>query len=251
MSPEREDRLLGEIRAARPVAEPTAERWAKSDRAQQVLGDVVAKADDVTSTASTAIRRRKLLLVAASVAGLVVLGVVGIVVASTYTGSSAVVQVVSTTVSGPDTTQDSVLVSESQAVQHIALLSLSWAEHMGEQTGALDLGEAELLSAAVEMDLITLAEATAGSLKEQITEGQYVVLLWKVFGSLVSSTDAPGTVDKIDPADEVAVAVEGLERAGVIRDSDGSFDPERLLSTEREQLLLERMGSALRGETSL
>ena len=257
VSPEQEDRLLREIRKARPVADPSAEEWAESERAQRVLGGVLAGGRDEAHAAPAAMRRRKVLLVAASVAAVFVAGVVVAVVMTTNTGSSAVVQAASTTVSDPSETQDSALVTKSQAVQNIMLLSLSWTQHLSDVVGTPEVGEAELLAAAAEEGLIASGEVTADSFGEPMDEGEYVVLLWRSFGSFFPdiATDDGTTFDAATPKvsapegydTELAAALHGLERVGVIREGDGTFVPERPLSTEREQLLLTRMDAALRG----
>ena len=249
MMDEHADSSMDEMKAAKPVYQPSAKEWLSSDRGQRLLERVLATAQVPAAAqdaragrprghgaAARPWRDHRLLLAAAAAALVVVVGVtLGLVLAGPGGGTP-----------GPVAAG----VTKLNAVEHVAQMVLSGADLSFENTGSEVTNEAALLSEAVSLGLVTSAELDAGSGAEPMLEGQYAVVLWKAFGHyfpVAAGSTGPASGDQ---GAELTVALTGLRLVGVIKDADGAFEPERPLTVEREQLLLARMRAALRGQTS-
>ena len=264
MNNEPYDRLMEEIRAAKPKPRPSAQDWVSSERGRSVLRRVLAGAECRASTASehTGVRpgpRERArwwsgsrIAIVATALVLVVLAVsLSLVFADRDAGRPTVAKDSTTTLAGPGAEQPSGGVTKLSAVEHVMQLvhvRMMWlAESVGSST---TIDKASLLDQAVDRGLITPSEISGGSAAGPLTQGQYAVLLWKAFGTGWSGTTAPTSpvVGTVDP-DEKA-AIQSLQSAGIIREADGVFLADRLLDSEEEQLLLGRMKDALRGQAA-
>jgi hypothetical protein len=239
---------MDEIRAARPTPRPSAQDWAKGEGGRRVL-ERVAEAGGSGGRARWGTGSR--IAIAAAV---VVAVALALSLSLVYAGGGAhqpeVVDHPQTTVAVPGTAEPAGGVSRLSAVEHIMRLvftRLSWA---AESVGSSTTDHATLLDEAVAQGLISRSEITSESAAKPILEGEYALLLWTAFGPYLSLTTAPtspvlGTTDPREKA-----AIQGLQAAGIFRESDGTFVSDRPLDGAREQLLLSRMEDALRGQAS-
>jgi hypothetical protein len=262
MTRESEDRFIDEIRAARPKLEPSAEEWAKGERGQRVLKGVLASAETSASTAKArapldrgprwwaGFGTRPRMLIAAAVVVVAVLAVtLSVVLPGRTANTPMVAEGTSTTSAGPGTTEPGSLVTKLDAVEHVMQLDYARAQWLaqGPSIGTAPEVPAWWLEYAVAQGLIRESDVSGESAGEPMLWGEYVVLLWRVFGPYLSHETAPTTPipENVDPA--IGAAIQGLQSAGVIQAADGGFVADQPLNGETEQLLLARMEAALRG----
>ncbi len=260
MRDEDQDRLIDDIRAARPTPRPSAEEWVKSERGRRVLGRVLASVDTPASAPRVRTARGRgprtrarswrapRIVIAAVMLILVVLALsLSLSFAGREADRSTVAQDSHTTLANPGTAELAGGVTKLSAVEHVMQLVFTRIAWSAEPVDSPTMDQALLLDEAVDQGLITRSEVTSASAAEPILEGQYAVLLWKAFGPSFSETAVPTSPvsETIDPQERAAI--QGLQSVGVIRESDGAFVADRPLDSELEQLLLGRMGDALRG----
>lgn len=241
------DRLMEDLRAARPAPLPSAEDWVEGDRGRQVLQRVLASSEALAPASGTRAAKKRgsrgrtrtwkgywTAIAVAAVLVVVLCGSLALLFTVGRGGRPAV----------------AAGVAELSAVEHITQLILTSEAWSSESGTTSPLSQAALLSVATDRGLISSTEITAAAASRPVLEGQYVVLLWKAFGHAFPNTTAPTSPvsGSLDP--QVAAAVQGLQGVRVIRESDGAFVPDRPLTSEREQLLLDRMEAALRGQAS-
>lgn len=264
---EHPDRLIDDLRAARPALRPSAQDWAKGDGGQRVLEGVLANAETAAPapSARTAGPRGAAgperaarwawsgqgYRTALAVTALVLLGAalslglsLGLGRAGSDPGSAESTTAESTTAA---TTAAVTKLSAVQDVMQLVFTVISWS---AESVGSSTTVEALLLSTAVDLGLITTSELTAASAAGPLLEGQYAVLLWKAFGHFFPVSAVPTSPVATGLHAQQAEAIQELQRVGVIRESDGPFTPDRPLDSRRERLLLDRMEAALRGAVS-
>jgi hypothetical protein len=261
-----EDRLIEEIRAAKPASLPSGKEWAKSERAERLLKQVLETADSEVPgrggrrhlRPTTRIWTPRRLGIAALAAVLVVVAVSLSLVFAWPGGEpdrivqepSTVVKVPSTVTQAPQTT----VVSSTPSIPGDDVTKLGAVEHLMPVLESVMLGDhpnttqlAGTLELAVAQGLITRDEIAAGAEAPPISQGQYAVLLWEAFADyLPKDAASAGAVDPDGSPDERR-AIEGLERAGILRSSDSPYAVGDLLAAETESRLLDRINRTIHG----
>jgi hypothetical protein len=256
------DRLIDDIRAARRTPGPSAEEWVESERGRRVLGRVLESVDTPAPapcartaegrgprTRARSWRASRIAIAAVILVIVVIALSISLVFAGREADRPTVAQDSHTTLANPGTVELTGGVSKLSAVEHVMRLLHAGTMWLSDSVGgATTVDGASLLDEAVDRGIVTRYELSSGSAAEPFLQGQYAVLLWKAFGPYVSRTTAPTSpLPGIgDPGERTAI--QGLQSAGVIRESDGAFVVDQPLDSKREQLLLDRMEDALRGQ---
>ena len=261
-----EDRVIGQVRAAKPASLPSGKEWAKSEHAERLLARMLDSADAEVPgpgggrhhrpTTRTWTPRR---LVMAAVALVLVALAVSLSLVFGWQGEKPgpVVQAPSTITTPPNTvprepqttvastkvTTPAAEVTKLSAVEQ--LMPVLESVMVVDRPSTTDL--AGRLELAVAQGLITRDEIAAGAQAVPLSQGPYAALLWKAFADFLPKDVAPvGAVDPAASPDE-RLAIEGLERAGILSASDSPYAVKDPLSPETESRLLGRIDRAIHG----
>jgi hypothetical protein len=258
MSTEHEDRLLDEIRAARPTAAPSAQDWVTDERGQRVLARVVAAGDARTSAAAVRSTLRRStpwrgrwwtgphVAIAAAVLVLVVLAVsLPLVFAGRVADQGKITEDSHTTVLNPGAAGAGDQVTKLSAVEHLMpLLHLKTGESLESIGNSMSTVTIPVMEEAVARGLLTPGEVSRIS-ASPMTQGEYAVLLSKAFVDSLPQVSPPTLPISPGATSEERLAIEKLQQAGVIRKPDGVFEPGAILTSEQESRLLTRIEETL------
>ena len=230
-----EDTFLDDVRGAKPPVWPPADEWANSEHGQRVLERVLA-ADRAGGARGRAQHRRtawwagpRLVFAAGGLAVVVLAVALAFVFAGHGPGQGAATQ---------STVPVSAQVTGAAAVADLMPLYRSKA---GTEMVSIDNTVSAQVEQAVALGLVTREQASGGWASSPMTQGEYAVLLVKVFGSILPQGTFPER--QIDPHSTPAErqAMGALVTSGIILHVDGEFAAGQRLAKEVEDRLLSRI----------
>ena len=230
-----EDSFLDDVRDAKPPVWPPADEWANSEHGQRVLERVLA-ADRAGGARGRAQHRRnawwagpRLVFAAAGLMVVVLAVALAFVFAGHGPGQGAATQ---------STVPVSAQVTGAAAVADLMPLYRSKA---GTEMVSIDNTVSAQVEQAVALGLVTREQASGGWASSPMTQGEYAVLLVKVFGSILPQGTFPER--QIDPHSTPAErqAMGALVTSGIILHVDGEFAAGQRLAKEVEDRLLSRI----------
>lgn len=240
----RHRKLMEDLSAARPELPPDVEHWGGSERAKQILAQILAS----EAPAGTPGSRRK-----AGVKVFVAYGAIGAVVVALaivlglYFTSGGREQVVQSSTS-TSVAQGGQPVTVGEALRQILALAKSTPGIEPSQSSPLPGRGPDLVEEAVAFRLVKSTETATIELDHTVTLREFALWLWRGFSSVLPQGSSNAAISVISVlTQEERQAIDGLARAGVLQpSSSGPFDGDKVLTQSEQSSLLGRVRTILR-----
>ena len=238
--------LMEDLRAVEPACPLSAQQWAESEEAKQILSRVLASPPPEPKPSRPWFSRPAHL---AWMGGLAIVVALALGLSLSLPGtepppSATGPQTTATTTAGP--TAPTEVVSVTLALEHlVAVAHRETGTTVTEEPGTTADAEA-LVKEAAALGLFGEEGGPGMALSDPVTRAQFVLWVWRAFGPRLPAGESREFSDLGHLSPEEQEAVQGLAQAGVLEPyPDGAFRGRELLSLADEVALLRRVQEAL------
>jgi hypothetical protein len=241
----RHRKLMHDLAAAKPILPPDLEDWGKGESAKRVLDQIVSK--PMPEPARPEREPRFKVRLAYATFAVVVVFAAAAFLALHFLGGAGQKQVVSQPTVTSFVSQVEPPVTVQEALEQIIALAKATPAIKRGQSSSRPGQTPEVIEDAVAFRLIPSVDAGQIQLDQTVTQGQFVLWLWRVFGSALpqgSTTAAVPSTGTLSPEEQRAV--DSLVQNGVIQLAPtGDFEAGRVLTQSEAAALLRNVRALL------